>query len=108
MSLITFLFFRLIFIFIFYFAWNKFIKKKKIDFKKYLSRFFFSLSLALSICILLIGSFVYYENELSPAKMPIYTISNGNKTIIFQTMSHVGSRTFYKEVQEKIKDSKKD
>ncbi len=50
------------------------------------------------ITVWIIGSFAYYQNEVSPASMPEYTLSNGEKTIIFQTMSHIGSVWFYETV----------
>lgn len=37
----------------------------------------------LAIAIVL-GSFAYYQNELNPAKLPEYVISNGEKTVRFR------------------------
>jgi len=51
-------------------------------------------------------SFAYYQNEVSPAKMPVYTISNWDKTIIFQNMSHIWTQSFYHNVKENIIKSK--
>lgn len=65
----------------------------------------FFLYRAMWIILLLIGflwSFSYYQNELSPATLPRYTISNGDKTVVFQTMSHIWSENFYTTVQNTI------
>lgn len=47
------------------------------------------------------------QNKLNPAKMSLYTLSNGEKTLKFQTMSHIGSVKFYEHVQTNIRDAKK-
>jgi len=49
---------------------------------------------------------MYYQNNISPAMMPQYTLTNGNQTIVFQTMSHIGSQQFYNTVQREIRSYK--
>ncbi len=56
--------------------------------------------------IIIIWGFAYYQNELSPAKMPVYTITNGEKQIVFHGMSHIGTENFYHNVKESIKKYK--
>lgn len=40
--------------------------------------------------------------------MPTYTISNGEKTVIFQAMSHIGTHEFYSQIVQDITDAKND
>jgi len=50
--------------------------------------------------------FWIYHNIIAPAKFQLYTLSNGEKTIQFQTMSHIASEEFYERVQRNIIRSK--
>ncbi len=54
-----------------------------------------------SLCI-----FFYYHNHISPAYIESYSLSNGEKTIFFQAMSHIASPEFYTKVQENIQEKK--
>jgi hypothetical protein len=38
-------------------------------------------------------------NTWAPATLPRITISNGEKTVIFQSMMHIASSSFYKTVR---------
>ena len=40
-----------------------------------------------------------FTNNAVPATLPKITISNGEKTVIFQSMMHIGSENFYAAVQ---------
>jgi hypothetical protein len=40
--------------------------------------------------------------------MPTYTISNGEKIVIFQAMSHIASQNFYDTVKKNIFTAKSD
>jgi len=40
--------------------------------------------------------------------MPVYTISNWEKTVIFQAMSHIWTENFYENVKNNIKKAKED
>lgn len=72
----------------------------------FLPKFFWSLGVSLWTMWVFFGWFMLYQNDVSPAKMPVYTLSNGEKTIIFQWMSHIGTPDFYKKVQENIYHAK--
>jgi hypothetical protein len=62
----------------------------------------------MSITIIAIVSFLVVQNELFPAKLPLYTLTNGEKTLYFQTMSHIGSEAFYQQVQKNIEKAKQE
>lgn len=47
---------------------------------------------------------VQFTNNAAPATLPKITISNGEKTVIFQSMMHIGSASFYDEVQRDMEN----
>ncbi len=107
------LFIYSLFLYIFYW-WYKKIKEKNYNFFSlehysiFLNIFLYRISSLFLVALIFIWWFSYYQNEVSPAKMPIYTLSNGEKTIIFHWMSHIGTENFYNQVKENIKKYKED
>ena len=91
-----------------YFVWKKLRYKETLSFFDFFILFLYRIWLSIFLIILLLWSFSLYYNELKPAKLPLYTISNGEKTIRFQTMSHVASSNFYSEVRRNIFKAKKE
>ena len=49
-------------------------------------------------------TFVWYYTHSSPATLPQYTLSNGERTLIFQSMSHIATSQFYDQVAQQIRD----
>lgn len=49
-----------------------------------------------------IAALTVYQNEIDSAKLPEYVISNGEKTVRFRAMSHIGSQKFYDSVKAEI------
>ncbi|MCD5380867.1 hypothetical protein LR004_02970 [Candidatus Gracilibacteria bacterium] len=82
-------------------------KKDALDFIKFGEYFLYKVSTGILLCIVIIGGFAYYKNEVSPTPMPTYYLSNGDKEIIFQAMSHIGSNNFYQTIQENLREKKK-
>ena len=79
-----------------------------VNYHEFLQAFLYKASTLMILMIVIIGGFAVYENEVDPATMPIYTISNGDKTVIFHAMSHIGTPKFYEQVKKNIELSKKD
>lgn len=42
---------------------------------------------------------IQFSNNVAPATLPKITISNGQKTVVFQSMMHIGSSGFYEDVR---------
>lgn len=63
----------------------------------------YKVSLYASIFLILFGTFMYYQNSISPAMMPKYILSNGKQTIVFQAMSHIASDDFYNNIRRDIR-----
>lgn len=68
--------------------------------------FLYKSAIYLSIFTLVFWLFFYYQNHIFPAKLPMYTLSNGTQTVVFQTMSHIGSEDFYQAVIKNIQKTK--
>lgn len=78
----------------------------KENYQDFLEYFIQRVSIFVLVMIGTLWSFAYYQNDVSPATMPTYTISNGEKTVIFQAMSHIWSQNFYDTVRENILQAK--
>jgi len=81
-------------------------KKIEVPFTDFIYYFLYRLSIFITLITLILWSFTYYNNEISPAPMPEITITNWEKTIIFQAMSHIWTQSFYDSIVENIKESK--
>jgi hypothetical protein len=55
-----------------------------------------------------LAAFCAYENEVVPAELPAYVVSNGEKTLTFRTMSHIATPRFYADVAHELADARKD
>lgn len=62
---------------------------------------------SLGVMIWLLFTFCYYNNDLNPAVIPIYTVTNWDKIIKFQAMSHIWTENFYNNVKINVLDYKK-
>jgi len=81
--------------------------KYKKTFVEFFVIFLYRSTLLISIFLAAVSFFVYYQNTLNPATATQYTLSNGEKNVIFQGMSHVASEKFYESVQDSIFKAKK-
>lgn len=77
------------------------------SYSSFFSYFIYKAAIYLSITLLIWGSFSYYQNHISPATLPQHTLSNGEQTLIFQTMSHIASKEFYNNIVSEITTAKK-
>lgn len=93
--------------YIIYYLWKKIRKKDISNYIKYLPYFFEKIGGSLFLLILILWWFSFYQNEISPAKMPVYHLTNWEKSIIFQWMSHIWTEDFYDNVIANIVKAKK-
>ena len=110
-SVIQFIIFIIIYWTIFYWVYftYKKIRNREVDkYKDFLINFIKKSSLSIVILVTLIWTFWYYQIYVSPAKMIEYTISNWNKKVVFQEMSHIGAKSFYEEIKQNLIIYKKD
>lgn len=107
LEFIIFMFFYSIIFYLIYYIYKKIRKKEIENYKIFVMTFLKKSCLSILILIILLWWFWYYQNEISPATMNEYTISNWNKTVIFQEMSHIWSEKFYKKIKENLTNYKK-
>ena len=75
------------------------------EFAKY---FLERVAIFLLVITWIIGWWSFLLNEVFPAPMPEYTLSNWEKTVVFQWMSHIGTQDFYNTVAENLKKHKQE
>lgn len=90
------------------YVWKKLRKKEIPLFPVFILNFSIRLCMMLWVVWGIVFSFCYYHNDIAPAYIPSYTLSNGEQTIYFQTMSHIGSPQFYEWVQERVRQKKEE
>ena len=75
--------------------------------KQSATKTFFKIFGILLLTILVI-SITYISIFVStPLKMKEYTLTNGEQTIVFQEMVHIGETDFYKQVEENLENYRK-
>lgn len=80
----------------------------KENFIKYVWYFVQRLLMLILVLIWILTTFSFYNNEISPAKMPIYKLTNWEKEVVFIWMSHIWTKDFYLKVKDTVKNLKKD
>jgi len=86
---------------------SKFRKKEFMNWWDFGQYFAYRISILLIFITWLLSFFVYYENIYEPAMMPEFTLSNGDKTVVFQWMAHIWSNKFYNTIIDNITNYKK-
>jgi len=87
-------------------VWNNLRKKEVIESWEYIKNFIFKISLVILISTSTIWWLSFLSNNVFPAEMPEYTISNWEKTVKFQAMVHIWKETFYDEIAKNIENFK--
>lgn len=91
----------------FHIIWRSLLKKEIIDSMTYIKNFIFRVSIFLIIIVSFFSITSYLLNEVYKAKMPEYTISNWEKIVKFQAMVHIWSQNFYDNIENNIREFKK-
>ena len=75
-------------------------------FKDFVNHFLNRVSVILVIITTIIWWLAYFYNEVNPAAMPEYTITDWTKEVKFQAMSHIWTKQFYDQVVKNLTDYK--
>ena len=94
------------FFYILHIIWNKIRKKEIIESWIYIKKFLFRISILIFLMTSFLWWLSYLSNEIYPAKMPQYILSNWEKEVVFQAMVHIWSEEYYKNVIEDLKNYK--
>lgn len=105
--LVSIWFYTIIF-YTFHILWSKYRKKEITDSLDYIKIFTFRISVFILVTTSILWWFAYLSNEVYKAKMPEYTISNWEKTVVFQAMVHIASQSFYDEIVDNLTKFKQD
>lgn len=97
----------LLFFYFLHFIWKKIRKKEIMSTNEYIKYFLYRVSIFLVFITVFFWWLSYLSNEIYPAKMPEYTISNWEKEVKFQAMSHIATNNFYNNVAKNIEEYKK-
>ena len=68
-------------------------------------RFFLGIWGMMGVFIAIIGSFVYYNNSINPAKLANITLQNhSGQTVVFSKMSHIATPAFFAEKKQSLQN----
>lgn len=67
-----------------------------------------SIIFAIIVVFTPLSIYAYIQGGTTTSYIDKYTITNGDKIVIFQGMSHIGLRSFYKEVGEEINEYRRE
>lgn len=91
------------FLYLLFAGWKKLWNRDFITFSvNSVYKFLYWVAIMITIIFWFLGSFTYYHNHISPAILSSYTLSDWEKTLVFQTMSHIGSQNFYSKIINQI------
>lgn len=105
--LVTIWFYTIIF-YTFHILWCKLLKKEIKESLEYIKSFLFRISIFILFLVWTLSWLSYLSNEIYPAKMYEYTLSDWEKIVKFQSMVHIWSEKFYNRVLQNVEKFKKD
>lgn len=105
--LVTIWFYAIIF-YTFHILWCKLFKKEIKESLEYIKSFLFRISIFILFLVWTFSWLSYLSNEIYPAKMYEYTLSDWEKIVKFQSMVHIWSEKFYNRVLQNVEKFKKD
>ena len=106
LNFIVTIWFYIIIFYAFHLLWKTIRKQEIEDSIEFMKKFTFKISTLIVFLVSIIGSFSYLSNEIYPAEMPEHTVTNWEKTIVFQAMVHIWKESFYDKVAENLKSFK--
>jgi len=92
--------------YLFHIIWSKIRKNEISTFWLFLQKFLLSMSSLLVVTSLLFGYIWYYQIILNPLSLEQHSITNWEKTLVFQEMIHIWSENYYKSIAEELSDYK--
>ncbi len=94
--------------FLFYYLWKRYKQREMMSFVDFTNYFLYRISIFLVVLVASLWWLAYLSNEVYPAPMPEYTLSNWEKTVVFQWMIHIWAQDFYDNVANNLKEFKKE
>lgn len=94
--------------YILHIIWSKIRKKEILDSLVFIKSFLFKISIFILVLISTFWWLSYLSNEIYPAKMPEFTLTNWEKIVKFQWMVHIWSENYYNNVLKNLTKFKKE
>lgn len=91
-----------------HYFWRGFRKKSIMWFNEFMINFALSASCFIIIITAALWYFGYYHNIKNPLTIQQHTITNGEKTVVFQEMIHIASQNYYDNIAQEITQYKQD
>lgn len=91
-----------------HYFWRSFRKKSIMDFTEFMINFIISSTTFIIVITASLGYFGYYHNIQNPLTIEQNTITNWEKTVVFQNMIHIWSENFYDKIAQEITKYKQD
>lgn len=92
--------------YLFHIIWKKIWKKEILLFQIFLQKFLLSIGTLLLTTIIFFGYFWYYQTIMYPLNLEQHTVSNWEKTLVFQKMIHIWSEKYYQDIANEISNYK--
>lgn len=110
-GILEFILWLIMYLCVFYFfhvIWTYYRKKETLVLVEYAKKFYISLWTVIFITLGILASFWYYQLIYKPLIIEQITISNWDKTLVFQKMIHIAKSDYYKSIVQEIKQYKQD
>lgn len=94
---------------IFYFfhvVWSRFRKRDHLYIIEYAKKFYISLGTIIFLTVGILAWFWYYQLEYKPLALNQITLSNWDKTVVFQKMIHIAKPNYYNSISQEIENYK--
>ncbi len=105
-GILEFILWLIMYLSVFYFfhvVWTYYRKKETLIILEYAKKFYISLWTVIFISLGILASFWYYQLIYKPLTIEQVTISNWDKTVVFQKMIHIAKPDYYKSIVQEIK-----
>lgn len=108
-GILEFILWMIMYLSIFYFfhvLWRYYRKKDYLHIIEYAKKFYISLATLLLFSVWILWSFWYYQLIHKPLNLEQITISNWDKTVVFQKMIHIAKSDYYSDIASDIENHK--
>lgn len=109
-GILEFILWAIMYLSIFYFfhvIWSHFRKKDYLHLVEYAKKFYISFWTIIFVSVWLFASFWYYQLVYKPLTIEQITLSNWEKTVVFQKMIHIAKPNYYESIAQEVENYKK-
>ena len=107
--ILEFILWAIMYLAVFYFfhvVWSHFRKRNHLYIIDYAKKFYISLWTIIFLTVWILAWFWYYQLEYKPLTLNQITLSNWEKTVVFQKMIHIAKPNYYNSIAQEIESYK--